>query len=123
MSLCLASATLTVALGWSAFTLSWTHSVEKIAWEEDWRVTPSGLGIVQARVKGTGAGMEPPADATFSDGWWRYRPGTTPLPRLTLARSGVVDDWRLCRDWGCVTLERLVGSRTGAITLYSCPPW
>jgi hypothetical protein len=121
MSVCLATATVVVALGWSTFTLSWTHSVEKIAWQEDWRVTPAGLEIVEARVKGTGAGMEPPPEATFADGWWHYRPPLGLLPRLTLARSGAVADWRLCRHGGCVTPERLVGAETGAISLYPCP--
>ena len=36
------------------FTLAWTHSIEKIRWEEDYRVTPSGLLLGEARVKGSG---------------------------------------------------------------------
>ncbi|MFX6230366.1 DUF1850 domain-containing protein, partial [Acinetobacter baumannii] len=31
------------SLAVAAFTLSWTHSVEKVEWQEDWRVTPQGL--------------------------------------------------------------------------------
>ncbi len=38
-----------------AFTLAWTHTIEKIRWEEDYRVTPSGLLLGEARIKGTGA--------------------------------------------------------------------
>lgn len=120
MMLCLAGAAAVVSLTWSNFTLAWTHSVEKIAWQEDWQVTTDGLTIVEARVKGTGAGMEPPADATFSQGWWHYRPPLGPLPRLVLARSGAVEDWRLCHDGHCLVLEVLAGSGTGPITLYPC---
>jgi hypothetical protein len=39
------------------------HSVEKVEWQEDWRIIISKLKIVDARVKGSGAGMEPPADS------------------------------------------------------------
>ena len=72
MSLCILAAGKTTVLAVSAFTLSWTHSVEKTRWEEDWRVTPAGLEIVEARVKGSGAGMEPPEGAVLKDGWWTY---------------------------------------------------
>ena len=43
LSLCLASAGVVKTLSVAAFTLAWTHSVEKIEWQEDWRVTPQGL--------------------------------------------------------------------------------
>ena len=36
----------------AAFTLSWTHSVERTRWEEDWTIGPAGLQIVEARVQG-----------------------------------------------------------------------
>ena len=62
MSLCLASAGIVKVLSIAAFTLAWTHSIEKSAWQEDWLVTPAGLTLQRARVKGTGAGMEPPGD-------------------------------------------------------------
>ncbi|WP_038948876.1 DUF1850 domain-containing protein, partial [Bradyrhizobium genomosp. III] len=63
MSLCFATAFGVKALALSAFTLVWTHSIAKVDWQEDWRVTPAGLELVQARVKGTGPGMEPPSEA------------------------------------------------------------
>ena len=63
MSLCLASAGVVKTLTVSAFMLSWVHSVEKIEWQEDWIVTDQGLQIMQARIKGSGAGMEPAPDA------------------------------------------------------------
>ena len=43
LSLCLASAGVVKTLSVAAFTLVWTHSIEKIDWQEDWRVTPQGL--------------------------------------------------------------------------------
>jgi hypothetical protein len=42
MSLCLASLGVVKTLSIVAFTLVWTHSVEKVDWQEDWRVTPTG---------------------------------------------------------------------------------
>ena len=75
MGLCIwAGATLLATLPIIDFTLAWTHSIEKIRWEEDWRVTPDGLEIVEARIRGTGAGMEPPEGAELRDGIWHYRP-------------------------------------------------
>lgn len=109
-----------VAVAWTAFTLSWTHSVEKIRWEEDWRVSPRGLRIVEARIKGTGAGMEPPAGARFHDGWWHYTPETPDLPRLVLARSGAVEDWQLCRDGECAAIGALLGTNAATVTLAPC---
>ena len=70
LSLCLASAGLVKALSIATFTLVWTHSIEKTDWQEDWRVTPQGLELVRARVKGSGAGMEPPPEARLVDGWF-----------------------------------------------------
>jgi hypothetical protein len=63
LSLCLASAGAVKALSVAAFTLAWTHSIEKVEWQEDWRITVNGLELVEARVKGSGAGMEPPRGA------------------------------------------------------------
>jgi hypothetical protein len=51
-----------------SFTLVWTHSVERTEWRESWRVTPAGLVLTEARVKGSGAGMEPATDAVWIDG-------------------------------------------------------
>jgi hypothetical protein len=64
------------------FTLAWTHTIEKIRWEEDYRVTPDGLLLGEARVKGSGAGMEIPDDAELRDGAWHYQRQMPPLSRL-----------------------------------------
>jgi hypothetical protein len=72
LSLCLASASVVKALSIVTFTLVWTHSIEKVDWQEDWRVTPQGLLLTQARVKGSGAGMEPPPGARLINGWYQW---------------------------------------------------
>ncbi len=92
-----------------AFTLSWIHSVEKIPWEEDWRVTPAGLVVTEARIRGTGAGMEPPEGAVLRDGSWHYRPALPPLPEVILADAGVVPDRELCANGGCRPLHAWLG--------------
>jgi hypothetical protein len=104
----------------TAFTLAWTHTVEKIRWEEDWRVAPAGLHMVEARVKGTGAGMEPPADAKLHDVWWRYQPQVPTLPRLVLARSDIGEDWELCQNGECMAVGALLGRNAATVTLVSC---
>ncbi len=111
VAICILEAGRTTTIAATAFVLSWTHSVEHVAWEEDWRVATDGLRIVEARVKGSGAGMEPPPDAVLRDGWWRYAPDLPPLPGLVLAASGATPStWRLCAGGSC----RALGASPGA---------
>lgn len=124
MSLCLATAGVVKSLAVAAFTLSWTHSVEKIDWQEDWRVTPQGLEIIEARVKGSGAGMEPPPEARLADGWFRWKPQLPILPEVALGNSGLAGEWRVCRDGACQDLSAILGRPIGtAVTTMSvCKP-
>ncbi|MFD1981950.1 DUF1850 domain-containing protein [Mesorhizobium newzealandense] len=118
MSLCILAAGKTVTLSVAAFTLSWTHSVERTRWEEDWKVMPSGLQVVEARIKGSGAGMEPPEGAVLKDGWWLYAPKVGQQPHLVLAASGATGDgWTLCTVQGCRELDNAAG---GTIVLEPC---
>jgi hypothetical protein len=114
LSLCLASAGVVKTLALAAFTLAWTHSVEKVDWQEDWRVTPDGLVLVQARVKGSGAGMEPSPEARLVGGWFQWRPKRHPIPELALGNSGAAGEWRLCSDGRCRTLSVIFGHPVGA---------
>jgi hypothetical protein len=122
VSLCLLSAGVVKTLSLAAFTLLWTHSVERTAWQEDWRVTREGLELVQARIKGFGAGMEPPPDARFVDGWFQWQPRQPPMPQLVLGNSGIAGEWRLCAKGRCRTLsdifERPIGANT--TTMRAC---
>lgn len=120
MSLCLAAGGLVVKLGFSALTLAWRHSVENTLWEEDWRETPRGLVMTEARVRGSGAGMEPPPEARFEGGAWRWRPAVPPLKEVTLRRSGVVNDWSLCAKSRCRELGELVPAAADPVTLFAC---
>lgn len=118
MSLCVVTAGKIITLAVTAFTLSWTHSVEKIRWEEHWQVTPAGLEIIEARIKGSGAGMDPPPDSVFRNGWYVYRPQLPPQKALHLAASGAtVGGWKLCAGGRCMTIGARAGS---AITLEPC---
>src|SRR5262249_55454942 len=100
LSLCLASAGAVKALSVAAFTLAWTHSIEKVEWQEDWRITANGLELVEARVKGSGAGMEPPPEARLRGGWVRWKPPRPTIPEVTLGNSGAAGQWRV---WGGAT--------------------
>jgi len=90
------------------FTLSWTHSIEKIRWEEDYELRSKGLLAVAARVRGNGAGMEVPEGAVLRDGVWHYVPAPVVLPVLRLARSRFVADYEICWDGRCQTFGQLV---------------
>jgi hypothetical protein len=118
--LCLAAAGLALALPLQSFTLAWTHSIEKIRWEEDYRVTDGRLRVVEARILGTGAGMEPPPDAVLKDGVWHYRPRIAPLERVRLARSGYVADYQLCAAGRCRPLGDIVGAQADTVDMYAC---
>lgn len=114
LSLCLATAGTVKTLSIAAFTLAWTHSIEKIEWQEDWRVTPTGLELMQARVKGSGAGMEPPPEARLIGGWFQWQPTRAAMPELVLGNSGAAGEWRLCSDGQCRTLSEILGHPVGA---------
>ena len=116
LSLCLISAGVTKTLALAAFTLVWTHSVEKIDWQEDWRVTSQGLELVEARVKGSGAGMEPPPEARLVDGWFQWQPKRAPMPEVILGNSGLAGEWRLCSGGNCRTLSTILGHPVGVHT-------
>jgi hypothetical protein len=103
--LCLAAGALAAALATDAFTLSWTHSVEKVEWQEDYRVADGALVLQEARIKGSGAGMEPPEDAVLRDGWWMYRPMARSFEVLRLTHSGFAADYRLCWDGACTSVR------------------
>jgi hypothetical protein len=124
LSLCLASAGIVKTLSIAAFMLAWTHSIEKVEWQEDWRVSAHGLELVQARVKGSGAGMEPPPDARLVDGWFQWRPQRAAMPEVVLGNSGAAGEWRLCTDGKCRTLSEIFGFRIGSnvMAMSACYP-
>lgn len=106
MALCVwAGAALLATLPISDFTLAWTHSIEKIRWEEDWHVTSAGLEIVEARIRGIGAGMEPPAGAELRSGIWHYHPEIGMQEFVELARSREVPDYEFCVAGACLPLS------------------
>lgn len=94
------------------FTLAWQHSVEKTRWEEDYRVADHRLLLVQSRIGGFGAGMEPAPGAQLVDGMWRWHPALPPLPELRLTASEYTADYTVC--WHpdrCAALRDLVHAR------------
>ena len=124
MSLCLISSGVVKTLSVAAFTLIWTHSIEKTEWQEDWLITPAGLELAQARIKGFGAGMEPPPDARLVDGWFRWSPARPPMPEVILGNSGAAGEWRLCDRGHCRTLSEIFETPIGAnvTTMRACEP-
>ena len=117
MSLCLAVGGKVLTMAVTAFTLSWTHTVEKTTWSESWQVLPEGLTVVSARVEGSGAGMEPPPDAVSDGTGWTYRPELPAQPRVVLANSAEGGTWRLCGGDECLTLG---GTGGAPIVLEPC---
>lgn len=109
----------------SQFTLAWDHTIEKIRWEEDYRVTASGLVLGEARVKGSGAGMEIPDDAVWRKGVWSYRRTLPPLQPLRLARTPEAGDYQLCFERVCRPLSVWLGpprADSPLLELWACTP-
>jgi hypothetical protein len=113
VSVCLAAAGVIKTLQVAAFTIAWTHSVEKMAWSEDFIITDHGLHVVQARVQGSGAGIDPPPGARLVDGAYQWKPDRPPLPEIMLANSGAAGEWRICTD-SCRTLADIFGVEVSA---------
>jgi len=123
MPLCVAAGGLVVTLAMESFTLAWTHSIEKIRWEEDYRIAGSRLVLTEARVRGSGAGMEPPADSRLTDGVWHYDPHLPPLNELRLTQSSYTSGYELCERDRCAPLTDFA-PRAGngdVIELRPCP--
>jgi len=122
ISLCLSAGDALARLTVAAFTLSWTHSIEKTLWEEDWVIKGQKLVLLESRVQGHGAGMEPEANAKFDGHWWHNRSKLAPLSSLSLARSGAVADWTICWSAGCQPLSSLLplANTTEPVILSAC---
>jgi len=107
MAVCIATAGGVLNIAATSFILSWTHSVEKVPWQEFWTVTAQGLVLSEARIKGSGAGMEPPEDAVFKEGWYIYHPNIPPRHEIVLAASGkTTGGWTFCSDQKCMELGK-----------------
>ena len=108
------------------FTLAWTHSIEKVRWEEDYAVrldAASGqpvLHAVQARVRGSAAGMEPPFDAVLRHGWYQYTPAITTPSGLRLTRSEFTPDYETCVPGRCQPMANWMASDGGVTLLKAC---
>lgn len=118
----LVAGVLRATLPTSEFTVGWNHSVEKTRWEERYRVAGARLALVEARIQGSGAGMEPAPDARLSDGWWAWRPALAPLPELRLTLSPFTRDYDICWRGRCQALRGLVAVRatTAVVVVRPC---
>ena len=105
------------------FTLVWNHSVEKIPWEEDYRIADGHIVPVAARIQGAGAGMDFPDDAVWKGGYWEYKPHLPPLEKLRLTRSHFTTDYKLCWGSQCRTFDELLGPAPDGtvVELFACP--
>lgn len=108
------------------FTLAWNHSIEKVRWEEDYAVRLDAvhgqpvLHAVQARVRGSAAGMEPPPDAVLRQGWYQYTPAIKNPPELRLTRSEFTPDYEVCVPGRCQPLSGWMASDGGITLLKAC---
>lgn len=107
------------------FTLAWTHSIEKLRWEEDYAVVavpgqPPVLQALSARVRGSAAGMEPPEDAVLRKGWYEYTPRMWSPHGLRLTRSPYTADYEACMQGRCEPLATWLPSDGDVTLLMPC---
>lgn len=122
MALCMSAGAVSVTLFVHSFTLAWMHSVEKIRWEEQWKIEGNFLQVTEASVRGSGAGMEPPPDALFKEGAWHYTPHVSPLKAVRLSHSPYTKEYELCFDSRCMPLNDFFEDlpETDTIVLEAC---
>lgn len=112
--------TLHASLPVHAFTLRWTHSIEKIEWDEDYEIAGRWLHLSRARIRGSGAGMDPPPRSFLNDGVWSYRLDDPWRREIVLARSPYVADYQLCIRGRCRSLSHWIAVDAGPTTLRPC---
>jgi hypothetical protein len=117
VSFCLAAAGVAMMVAAESFTLAWTHTVEKTEWQEDWRVEGGRLVLEEARVKGSGAGVDPPPQARLAGGFYVWRPKLA-LPQIVLRRDPHAGDWRLCAAGRCAPLGQWLGRDAEPVRLF-----
>lgn len=120
-------ATAPVFVPGSHVTLAWTHSIEKVRWEEDYEVgvnpspaAPPILYAVKARVHGSAAGMEPPDDAVLKNGWYEYTPHIAQARELRLTRSEFTADYEVCHGTLCHPMSYWLPSDQGITLMTPC---
>jgi hypothetical protein len=120
-AICVAAGLILAQCGREA-TLSWTHSIAKTVWEEDYRRQGDFLRLSEARVRGSGAGMEPPPGAIFQGGAWRYTPEMAVFAEVQLRHSPYAAPYTLCCDGRCRPLQDWLNGLPGeaVVTLEPC---
>lgn len=131
-----------IALAAQQVQLRWTHSIERVRWEETYRLVGPGapaaaapctvpaqpaLCLLRARVQGSGAGMEPAPSAVWRDGGLEWGPAPTAVAALRLMHSPYVADYTLCLDGHCQALTQWLGPAGAAaadavVRLRACAP-
>jgi len=127
-----------VAVPGQRVTLRWTHSIERVRWEETYHIVPAGgsagrcppapqaaLCPVQARVRGSGAGMEPAPSAVWRNGGFEWAPDPVLVPALRLMHSTYTADYTVCVDGRCQPLTTWLGlpnaaAADGVVRLRAC---
>lgn len=98
------------------------HSIERTRWEEHYVVKDDRISVTQARVEGTGAGMDPGEGARFDGSGWVWKPAIGPQREIALTLSPYSTDYRLCAGGRCRSLYAWTGVAPGTIAVVTLRP-
>jgi hypothetical protein len=110
LSLCLASAGIVKALSVAAFTLVWTHSIEKVEWQEDLARYHAGIATGAGAGQGSGAWHGAAAGGAAGRRLVSMEPSAAPMTEVVLGNSGAAGEWRLCADGQCGRCPEIFGA-------------
>jgi hypothetical protein len=121
-ALCIAAGGAAARLAVTAFTLGWVHSIERTPIEDAWVMEGDRLRLIESRIKGSGAGIEPGEGARVEKGWIVWSPAAAPVPEIVLRRSGVpgTGDWTICTADACSPLGKFVPPDADPVVLRVC---
>ncbi|WP_181700867.1 DUF1850 domain-containing protein [Chthonobacter albigriseus] len=121
-ALCIIAGGVVGRIAAASFTLGWIHSIEKTPIEDAWVIEGNDLRVVESRIKGSGAGIEPGDNAWIEGGWIVWTPRSGTRTEIVLRRSGApgTGDWTIYTNGRCVPLGSLVPDDADPVVLRAC---
>ncbi|WP_264567602.1 DUF1850 domain-containing protein [Rhodoferax antarcticus] len=76
--------------------------------------------MVRARIRGSAAGIKPPADAVLRNGWFEYTPTPSLVSELRLTRSEFTADYDWCNAGGYQPMSNFIAASADTTRARAC---